>query len=232
MKTLKPFKVTASGPLYKVKTLAKVDLKLADSVEWRKEHRLLSFDFKPVRLPAKPVNPGLSRKYSWRLASYSPGVGIKSALPPCPAAGITSRPPASLAEHRKGIGLSFKTYIKQWGKLVPRNVHDTSREYIKTYPPKLTTLLLFKGKKMCGICSHIKTTGVMKDKQNYVSWYYLFPGLTPAERRSARYQVSAWLKKTTRRKVSTLVEGFERDAFEFFSALGFITLRIVIERRK
>jgi hypothetical protein len=230
MKALKPFKVTATGPLYRVKTASQVNQKLVDSVEWRKEHYLLGFDFKLLPLPPKPIRFGLSRKYSWRLASYSPGVGIKSPLKPCPPAGITVRAPASRAEHVKFIEISYKAYLKEWGKLVPTGVAKYYPKYIKEYPQKLTSLLVFKGQKFCGMFSHVKTTGVMGDKQNYMTWYALVPGLTPAERRSVHYQASVWLKKTATRRVAVLVESFEKDGFKFFSSLGFFARRIVIER--
>ena len=231
MKKLEPFKVTKTGPLYRVKRPSQVDRKLIDSVEWRKEQRLLSFDFKPVRVPSKPIPFKIPRKYCWRVACYSTGPGIKSALKPCPEAGITSRPPASFAEHLRASWAAYRSYRKKWGKLVPPGIIAAYPKYVKESVKKSTSLMIFRGKKLVGLFSHLKTTGVLDDKQNYVCWYELFPGLTAAERRSARCQASHWLKKTAKRRVSVLVESYEKDAFEFFSSLGFTTRRVVIERR-
>lgn len=231
MKKLEPFKVTKSGPLYRVKEPAQVDRELIDSVEWTSDQRLLSFDFKPVRVPPKPMPFKIPRKYCWRVACYSPGPGIKSALKPCPSAGITSRPPASYAEHLRASRAAYRSYLKRWGKLVPPGIITSYPEYEKENIKKAASLLIFKGKKLAGLYSHVKTTGVMGDKQNYVSWYELFPGLTAAERRSSYYQAALWLKKTAKRSVSVLPESYEKDVFEFFSSLGFIARRVVIERR-
>lgn len=231
MKKIKPFKVTKSGPLYRVKKTSQVDQKLIDSVEWPSDQRLLSFDFKPVRMPSKPISFKIPREYCWRLACYSPSLGIKSTLKPCPLDGITSRPPASYAEHLRASRAAYRSYLKRWGKLVPPGIITSYPKYEKESVKKSASLLIFKGKKLAGLYSHIKTTGVMGDKQNYISWYELFPGLTAAELRSAHYQAALWLKKTAKRKVSALVESYEKEPFGFFSSLGFIARRVVIERR-
>lgn len=231
MKKLKPFKVTKSGPLYRVKRPSQVDQELIESVEWRKDHRLLSFDFKPVRVPSKPIPFKIPRKYCWRVACYSPGLGIKSALKPCPPAGITSRPPASGAEHLRATRVTYKSYLKKWGKLVSQGMIKNYPEFEKECVKKSVSLLMFKGNKLVGLFSHIKTTGVLGDKQNCVTWLELFGGLTAAERRSAYSQAALWFKKTTKRKVSVLAESYEKDAFKFFSSLCFTTRRVVIERR-
>jgi len=231
MKKLKPYNVAPDGLLYKVRKLSEVSQKLIDVVGWDEKHIRIGFDFKPMPLPAKPPQVRVSRKYSSRLACYSPGLGLKTAGKPCQAPGIEARPPKSLSELKKTLRISYRTYVKQWGKLTPTGLIRNYSKYEREYPKKITALLIFKKGRLAGVVHHIKTVGVLRDKQNLITWYALVPGLTAGERAAANYLAALWLKKTTSRRISTLVELFERDSFKFFSGLGFITRRIIFERQ-
>lgn len=230
MKTLKPYKVTSSGPLYKVRTPAQVNQKLVDTAGWKKEDKLICFDFRPMRLPAKPIKFKVSSNYDCRVACYSPSPGIKAAVKPCPPAGIESRPPQSLAELTRATEASFRAYLKERGALVPPAVIKSYKDYKKNYLGKIKALLLLRKGKLVGLTAHMPATGVLGDKQDLIVWRVFLAKLSPAEQRSAHCQEALWFKKTTKNRVAIVINYYEKEAFKLFSSLGFTTRRAIFER--
>lgn len=230
MKTLKPYKVTSTGPLYKVRTPAQVNQKLIDAVGWKKEDKLICFDFRPMPLPAKPIKFKVSPNYDSRVACYSPGPGVKAAVKPCPPAGIESRPPSSLAELKRATEASFQAYLKERGKLVPPDVIKDYKDFKKNYIGKIKALLLLRKGKLVGLTAHMPSTGVLGDKQDLIVWRVFLAKLSPAELRSAHCQEALWLKATTKNRVAIVLNYYEKEAFKLFYSLGFTTRRAIFER--
>jgi len=231
MKNLKPYKTTESSVLYRVARPAQVTQALVTSVDWPVDKRGLCFDFKSVKLdPSRPLCFKLSPKYSVRIACYSPGRGIKVPAKPATLAGIEVRPPKNLVEHKKITLLHDTVFLRMWRrKISPEAVENYSADVLKKLH-KAKSLIAFRKNKPVGVFSHMPHKGVSGKTYDAVFSWTLFPGLSPAERRSASYQCALWLKKTARRQVSVSLGLFEKDAIKFFAEAGFTSCRVILER--
>jgi hypothetical protein len=233
MKKLKPYKITKNAVLYRVKTAAGVDRSAFAAAEWPADKPLLCFDFKSFKLnPAKPPKFAVSDKYGQRIACYSLGHGIKNPGRACPAAGISARPPKSLAELRRISRKYFFAYVRRFGNRLGTEFTKRYPEYDRVYLPKVKALVLGKNGKDVGLYTHMPLTGVAGKRLDNMGWHSLVPGLSKVERASAHYQAALWLKKTTRLRVGVVFDLVDKESYEFFSGLGFTTCRAIFQRRR
>jgi hypothetical protein len=231
MKKMKPYKITSNAALYRVKDAGQVNQELVDSVDWPKSKVMLGFDFKQLPLVAgKPPRFKVSKELDHRIACYSPGIGLKKPEA-FPAAGIEVRSPKSFAELKKVNTLCHKAFYKQWGKLVRHDYKAELKEYEKDYLAKTQSLIILKNGKPAGLYSHMQFQSVLGMKLDTLTWHNLLPGLSLGERRSAHYQAALWLKDTCTTKIAVVFSLFDREAYEFFSGLGFYTRRALFIRR-
>ncbi|MHB9138693.1 MAG: hypothetical protein ACYC4Q_04730 [Victivallaceae bacterium] len=233
MKKLKPYKITKTAILYRVKTAAGVDRRMFAAAEWPADKSLLCFDFKSIKLnPAKPPKFAVPGKYCHRVACYSPGRGIKNPGQPCPAAGISARAPKSLAELRRISRKHFFAYARGFRNRLGTEFCKVYPEYDRVYLPKVKALVLEKNGKDVGLYTHTPLTGVAGKRLDNMCWHSLVPGLSKAERASAHYQAALWLKETTKLQVAVSFDLVDKEAYEFFSGLGFTTCRAIFQRRR
>lgn len=230
MKSLKPFKITSAGPIYKVPQASLVNQKLIDSISWPKEDYYRNFMFKQVKLnPLKPLRFNVSRKYIQMLSCFSPRAGIK--VPPAThMPGIVAREPRNLKELIRFNRLAHAILLKRLGKRVNISARKDYALYEKSFLPKAKALLFFKDKDFSGILVHFARTGLFGDKQDYIAWHDRFVGLSPKEILAAQYQLALWLKKTTRRRISVFLTPSNNDMYKFFGKLGFVTSRVLFEK--
>ena len=233
MNPMKPYKITKTSILYRVKTLAQVTQGLVSSVEWPADKQLLCFDFKSVKLnPAKSPKFKVSSKYCHRIACYSPSPGLMNPGRPCPPAGVSVRAPKSLVELRQLSKKHFFRYWRLWGDKVGANFTEGYPEYHRDWLPKVKALVVVKDGKDVGLYTHTPITGVAGKRLDNMCWHSLLPGLSKAERASAHYQAALWLKATTKLKISVVFSLVDRESYEFFSGIGFSTCRAIFSRRR
>ncbi len=230
---MKPYKITKNAILYRVKNIAGVNDSAFRAAQWPADKPLLCFDFKSVKLaPARPPKFVVRGRYNHRIACYSPGRGIRNPGRPCPQAGISVRPPKSLAELRKISREHFLGFMRRFGSRLGTEFDKSYPEYEKDYLPKVNALVIVKGAKAVGLYTHTPIVGVAGKLLDNMCWHSLVPGLSGAQRASAHYQAACWLKKTTKLRVSVVFDLIDKDSYEFFSKLGFSTCRVVFQRRK
>lgn len=230
MKKLKPFKATEGSVFYRVARPSEVTQALVDSVDWPADKRGLCFDFKAVKLdPAKPLRFKLSPRYSAKISCYSSGRGVMVPAVPVPLAGIEVRPPKNLAEQKKTTLLDDGIFIRRWGKKISPEALASFGQAVKSLP-KAKSLIAFKKNEPVGIFSHMPHKGVSGKTNDVVISWGLFRELSPAERRSAYYQATLWLKKSARRQVGVSLALFEKEAIKSFAQAGFTSCRAVLER--
>lgn len=231
MKDLKPYKVTDTSILYKVKDPAQITPALVKSLDWPAEKRALGIDFKPRKMdPARPLVFRLPAGYTSKTACYSPAGGIRVPAVRPAVDGIETRPPKSLAELRRVSAMDDRIFLKLWRKKLSAKAAADYETFVDKHLTKLNALIAFRKGKPCGLFAHLKHKGVSGKTYDALTSWNLFPGLSPAERRSALYQSALWLKKSARRQVSVTVGYYEKDLLKFFAGLGFTTCRVVIER--
>lgn len=229
MKKISLFKSTPRVDWYKVPGPGAVDQKLIDSLDWPVEKPYVCFIFPRTKLdPAKPLRFKVSRKYMGNVRVFTPARTLK--LPPEPAslAGITVRPPKSLAELKRVNRLDHAAHLKRDGKKAGYSAWNEYKAYEKTFMPKATALMFFRKGKFFGLAVHFPHDIFNVGKRDHLGWHVSFKGLNPAERRSAEYQQALWLKKTARRGL-TLSLG-DGESYKFFARMGLTADRIGYER--
>ena len=232
MKTLKPYKVTEAGPLYRVKKYSQITQKLVDSLGWPTDMKRPGIDFKTVPLKRGIRNAfRLSPRYALILACYSAGKGIRAAVSPCAEAGITSRPGKSFAELKRLSDSGLKLYVKEWRGKLSDAFFENYKDYEKDYLKKAASLITFRKGRPCGLFVHVPMKGVSGKTYDFIAWHNLFPGLTAAEKRSARYQAALWFKGTAKRQFAVCLDLFDKESYDFFAGLGFVSCRLLFERR-
>lgn len=231
MNKLKPFKSTPLGDHYKVKSPSQVTQKLIKSVDWAEDKPYLSFAFPMRKLsPSKPLRFKVSGKYLKTIHCFVGKSGVK--IPPVPRsmAGITTRPPKSLAELKRLNRLDHKAHLKSQGKKAGYSAWHDYKVYEKEYMPHASALVYFRKGKFIGLTVHFKAKTLMNGIKDHLGWHLDYSFFTPAERRSAEYQEALWLKKTAKRGISMRIDPAPDAYYKFFSRLGISANRVIFER--
>lgn len=226
----KAYKVTERFLFYKVGAPGRITQSLVNSLYWPAELRGLCLEFKSVKLdPAKPISPKLSPKYTSTIACYSPAGGIKLRAR-VPEAGITVRPPKSFAEFKRIAALDEKIFLRLWGKKMSPEAKAGYSLMSSKKIRSIKALIAFKKNKPVAFFGYMKHKGVSGKTYDALTSWNLFPGLSPAEGRSAFYQAGLWLKKNSKRQNSISLGTYEKVPVKFFAESGFTCCRVIVER--
>lgn len=227
---LKAHKITERFIFYKAGAPALIKQALVDALYWPAELRGLCLEFKSVKLnPAKPISPKLSPKYTTSIVCYSPAGGVRVTAT-VPAAGVEVRPPRSFAEFRRVAALDEKIFLKLWDKKMSPEAKAGYSLMSDDNMRKIKALIAFRKDKPVAFFGYMPFKGVSGKTYDAVTSWNLFPGLSPAEGRSAFYQAGLWLKKSSRRQNSISLGTYEKETVKFFAQAGFTCCRVVVER--
>ena len=230
MKILKPVKVTPRGDWYRIKSPAELNRALA-SIDWPKDKPYANFIFPKRALAAIKTDwLKLPRGYMLAVNCIAGGRGLK--VPPAPPslAGIETRPPKDLAEFRRLNRLESKKLLKREGKKAGYSVNNDLAMYEKEIMPKAKALLFYRKGKFSGLAVHFRADIFSVGVRDHLGWHDDFRGFSPAERRSAEYQQTLWLKKTAKRGLSVFW-GMDSSAHnKYLLGLGLFSGRIRLER--
>lgn len=120
-----------------------------------------------------------------------------------------------------------KSFIAPWAAQLDSKYLDEVSSFIKEDLPVSKSLCFFKGKSPVGLA----LLTVLGSGAGLVSWIWISPALTVAERRKAHGLFIGWLKDGKYPQIKSVVHSFNLRSNRFFLKLGFHPQCIAITRR-
>jgi hypothetical protein len=228
-------KILKNQVLYSLPSLALLNDKFIDGIDWPADKETLVFLFPEKEAGSgKPVRDMVSKKrYVCSLTYMADKKNIQAGKTDGAASGFVLKPFKDQAEHRKWASATEQKYFSGIFKdyQTPSSAAE-AKEYYKCGLPKAKGISVLKEGKIVSMLTLYKVTKKSAHRPlHWITWIWADPVLPKEERRAVHALLRGWVRKNSGGYVGASVLAANLKSQNWFLKSGFRPSRISFTRR-
>lgn len=220
---------------YDLPDLGMLGAGLPAGVEWPEDRPRLCFDLaaRDRKRGIVVSNPLPEDKYICRINYLAGRKQVRATGGRAADAGLTLQPFRNFKEHKT---LELWSHDKYFAKPFKKYMSPAHKAEARVYYKMLKdteSAVLRRGAKSVGMITMLRLPGANLPKPlHWITWVWIAPELSPAERRQAHTLLAGWMKNNSIKYVGCSVHSANVRSQKWFLKMGFKPVRVFFERVK